>query len=78
MAEELATQLIKRYGEKAYYKKLEEFHRAHEKATSIEYDYELNAPIRAVYVFEPVTVLYEHLKLIEALQNTSGGGGENK
>lgn len=42
-----------------YYKELEAFHERHKNATSIEYDNELNCPIRAVYTFTPLQVFYE-------------------
>lgn len=61
--------IIKRYGEEAFYKALEAFYEKHRVAgASIEVDTELNMPIKAVYVFEPVLVAYEDVKLKEALR----------
>lgn len=50
-----------------FYKELENFHEAHEKAQYIEYDNETALPIRACYVFWPLYVAKERKQLLEAI-----------
>lgn len=68
-------EIIRRYGEGAFYKKLEEFIETHRaQRAEIEFDTELEMPVRAVYYFEPLEVMKDHLDLMEAISKELGKG----
>lgn len=64
----LQQEIIDSYGEAEYFKELEEFLKNHQhQYCSIEYDYELNMPIRAVYTFKPILVMHERIHLMKKI-----------
>lgn len=64
----MQQQIIDRYGEAEYFKELEAFLKKHQgQHCVIEYDYELNMPIGATYIFKPISVVHEHLHLMKTI-----------
>lgn len=72
-SEELRKQIIKRWGSDAeFYQELKRFIEQHQNAQcSIDYDNELQLPIRAVYTFPPIQVAWEHMELMRKLQESA-------
>lgn len=66
-------EIIRLWGDKEhYFKTLEEFYETHRnKADVIEFDNELNMPIRAVYLFAPVKVARENVDLMEKIRQAA-------
>lgn len=66
---DLSTQIIERWGSKeSFYAELKSFLETHRNLDCvIEYDNELQMPIRAVYTFKPIMVAHEHIALMRAI-----------
>ena len=61
-------EIVKSYGEKAFYSELESFLKKHKtEGAEIDFSEELGMPARAVNVFPPIRWKKEHLDLLEAL-----------
>lgn len=65
----LEEQMIARWGEKDYFTELKKFYAKHKDCSYIEYDNQLNCPIRAVYRFMPYLTFLENEKLKEEIRN---------
>lgn len=73
MSKELIDSIIDRWGSKEeFYAELKRFLKTHQNVNcAIEYDNELQLPIRAVYTFPPIMVAHEHIHLMKALSESN-------
>ena len=68
----LKEQIIKEVGEKYFYEALEAFYDKHQgQNCELIIDTELDMPIRAVYHFEPLTVVADNLALKDAIRKAN-------
>lgn len=70
---EPAESVVERWGTKEeFYKELERFLKQHQSVNCIiEYDNDLQMPIKATYWFEPVRVAWEHIHLLKMLHDSA-------
>lgn len=66
---DLRMQIISSYGEEYFYKELERFYKFHRQNNGvIHISEELGIPVKAVYIFPPITLAYEHEELMDKIR----------
>lgn len=72
-------EIIKLVGETYFYEALEDFHYKHGgQNCEIIIDKEMDMPIKAIYHFEPLTVVSDNLAVEEAIRKANTGLNKNE